>query len=427
MNITFWVLLVLMLLMAIAIVIWPLLKRSETDAIAYKESNLNLYEDKLKELEADLAEGRIEQNFYNSAREELDRELLADIPEDSRDNASLQYSKQARRKPWLALFVVIFLPVASLVIYMQLGMHARSGAAPHQSAQQETPPSVEEMAAILEDRIKTQGGDAAAWAMLGRAYKHLGRYDEAISAFGTALEKEKTTQLMLELAEAMALANGKRFDKASHELVMQVLGREPVNANALWFAGVAEYQFGNYWQSVDHFALLAEMAGSQQQISQSIKFYLNDIRSKLIVSGEDVQPIDEALQFVSSDGAKMQQTENAAVSRITVKVDVAKSIKNTHAGDAAIFIYAKAQRGPKMPLAVRRLSLADLPASVGLDDSMAMVEGMNLSSFENVVVSARLSQNGTAVTQSGDYIGSVVVDGVSQSPTVKVTIDTRVP
>jgi cytochrome c-type biogenesis protein CcmH len=76
---------------------------------------------------------------------------------------------------------------------------------------------------------------------------------------------------------------------------------------------------------------------------------------------------------------------------------------------------------------VQRLKLSDLPATVGLDDTMAMVDGMDLSSFERVIVSARITRSGSAITQSGDYIGSRKVDDVKQMPTISIEIDELVP
>jgi cytochrome c-type biogenesis protein CcmH len=86
MNMIFWVLLLLMLLVAVVILIYPLLRTKSTSAIAYKDSNLGLYDDKLAELEADLGEGRIDHEQYQLARQEIDRELLLDIPTESRDS-----------------------------------------------------------------------------------------------------------------------------------------------------------------------------------------------------------------------------------------------------------------------------------------------------------------------------------------------------
>jgi hypothetical protein len=58
---------------------------------------------------------------------------------------------------------------------------------------------------------------------------------------------------------------------------------------------------------------------------------------------------------------------------------------------------------------------------------MAMVEGMNLSAFEQLVVSARVTKSGSAISQSGDYIGQIDVKDKSSEKTLNVVIDTAVP
>lgn len=80
-----------------------------------------------------------------------------------------------------------------------------------------------------------------------------------------------------------------------------------------------------------------------------------------------------------------------------------------------------------MPLAVQRMTLSALPATVVLDDSMAMVDGMNLSAFDQLVVSARVTKSGSAISQSGDFIGQVDVVDKSAETAINVVIDTAVP
>ena len=124
MNMLFWALLLLMLLVAVMIVIYPLLRVRRSTSIAYKDSNLGLYEDKVAELETDLGEGRIDHEQYQQARQEIDRELLQDVPTESRDTASLHYGLKFKRQPGLAVMISVFLPMLALLVYMKLGMHA---------------------------------------------------------------------------------------------------------------------------------------------------------------------------------------------------------------------------------------------------------------------------------------------------------------
>lgn len=67
-----------------------------------------------------------------------------------------------------------------------------------------------------------------------------------------------------------------------------------------------------------------------------------------------------------------------------------------------VFVFARAASGPRMPLAIVRKQVKDLPMRFSLDDSMAMAPNMTLSSFPQVVVGARISKSGNAIAQPGD-------------------------
>ncbi|HKJ51213.1 MAG TPA: c-type cytochrome biogenesis protein CcmI, partial [Gammaproteobacteria bacterium] len=90
----------------------------------------------------------------------------------------------------------------------------------------------------------------------------------------------------------------------------------------------------------------------------------------------------------------------------------------------AVFVYAKAMQGPPMPLAVKRLRLADLPAKLTLGDGDAMIPSMKLSSFDKVIVGARVSQSGNPIAQSGDfYTERDSVDSANPPEQISLTID----
>jgi cytochrome c-type biogenesis protein CcmH len=90
-------------------------------------------------------------------------------------------------------------------------------------------------------------------------------------------------------------------------------------------------------------------------------------------------------------------------------------------------VFAQAAAGPKMPLAVARKRVSDLPLSIVLDDKSAMAEGMNISSFNQVVVVARVSKSGNASAASGDLQGKSAVIDPREKPVINLLIDTKVP
>ena len=101
--------------------------------------------------------------------------------------------------------------------------------------------------------------------------------------------------------------------------------------------------------------------------------------------------------------ARSQTTLPARSIKVTVKLSPALAAKA--APDDAVFIFARAALGPRMPLAIVRKQVKELPITVTLDDSMAMVPDMKLSGFPELVVGARISKSGDAVTKSGDLEG----------------------
>ncbi|MDH5612338.1 MAG: c-type cytochrome biogenesis protein CcmI [Gammaproteobacteria bacterium] len=421
MNISFWGAMLLLLLVAIVIMIFPLLRVRPTHSLAYKTSNIKLHEEKLNELNIDLQEDRIDQAAYKLARQELDRELLVDTPMESKDNAALHYTTEAKKHPALALAIAVFLPALSLLVYMQLGMHADSQQEMIAAATDKNVPSVEAMVAKLEKYLQENKGEFKDWVMLGRSYKYMGRYGEAANAFITASEIEQSPQLMLEHAEVLALMNGQKFNEEARDLSLRALAMAPGDVNALWFAGVAEFQFAHYRESIEYLSQLASVAGEDAEIDRSIRMYIEEARKQLIAAGESVAAMDELLPPVKA------APPVANLTSLKVKIDISNEARENFASTDIVFVYAKALTGPKMPLAAQRLTLADLPATVVLDDSMAMVEGMNLSAFKQVVVSARVSKTGTAIAQSGDYIGEIVVDDVTSTSELSIGIDKRVP
>ena len=124
------------------------------------------------------------------------------------------------------------------------------------------------MTRSLAERLQQNGGSQQEWAMLGRAYKHLGQYMLSVEAFEEANRIAPDAQLMIEQTESMALGNNQRFTPEARALVMRALELEPDNLNVLWFAGVAEFQAGNYRNSIEHLSRLSDEAKKDPEVER---------------------------------------------------------------------------------------------------------------------------------------------------------------
>ena len=86
-------------------------------------------------------------------------------------------------------------------------------------------------------------------------------------------------------------------------------------------------------------------------------------------------------------------------------VRLAPALVKLAAPTDTVFVYARAAEGPRMPLAILRYQVKDLPLSFKLDDSTAMSPAMRLSLHQKVVITARISKGGQAVPAAGDMTG----------------------
>jgi cytochrome c-type biogenesis protein CcmH len=108
---------------------------------------------------------------------------------------------------------------------------------------------------------------------------------------------------------------------------------------------------------------------------------------------------------------------------VEVKVSLSPEMQKQAKPDDLVFIYAKAVSGPPMPLAAARKQVRDLPLTLRLDDSMAMMPRLKISGYKEVTVGARISRSGSPMAQSGDLEGEVSPVAPGGSELIDVVIN----
>ncbi len=108
-----------------------------------------------------------------------------------------------------------------------------------------------------------------------------------------------------------------------------------------------------------------------------------------------------------------------------VELAIDPALADGLSGSETVFVIARAAGGPPTPLAVRRMTVADLPTRLGLSDGDAMVDGMNISTFPEIVITARVSMSGGVSAQPGDLQGESGPVSVMEVPGTQVTITER--
>jgi cytochrome c-type biogenesis protein CcmH len=265
--------------------------------------------------------------------------------------------------------------------------------------------TVEQIQAMTEKlaaRLKEQPDDVQGWAMLGRSYAVLGQHAQALPAFKQAMTlKPDDPVLIADYADALAVVNGRNLEGEPSRLIARALELDPNNLKALSLAGTAAFLRKDYALAIRHWEKMAKLSPDSELVKQ-IQGGIDEARSLAAGGGEAVAaPASPS----AARPAAPQTAAPAGGASISGVVKLAAALTTKAAPEDTLFVYARAAQGSRMPLAILRKQVKDLPLTFTLDDSMAMSPAAKLSSAQQVVVSARISKRGDATPQPGDLQG----------------------
>lgn len=397
----FFVCAALLTLAGLVFVLWPLLKPGARARVTAQAASLSIYRDQFAELERDLKQGTLEPAQYENARVELERRVLEEVSAQGPDARTPRRAGLA-----LAATVAVLMPLSAGLLYWHLGQPAGIGAPKRTvpDASNITQADFEAMTAKLAQRMAANPEDPVGWLMLGRAYKALERYPEAVQALEEADRRSPNEpEILVEYAEALALQGGRDLGGEPLRLLERALKIEPNHPKALTLAGAAAFEAEDFKRAIAYWERLRAQVPADSELAQALETGLAQARQ---MQGE--------------------KAPRAAAEAIRGEVRLAAALADRARPDDTVFVVARAAEGPRMPLAVVRSQVKDLPLRFALDDSKAMAPQMKLSGFSKVIVTARISRSGNATPQSGDLEGASgpVQPGASG---VVVTVDSVLP
>ena len=393
---------VLLLVVVLAIILRPLLRGTSGDAPSAADrraANLAIYRDQLAELERDRAEGSLAEPDFVAARGELQRRLLDEAQPDGVAHHGVVHQGGGRKAAYV---VLLALPLLSIAGYLALGRPQAldpANSQPRMSEQQ-----IDSMLVQLEEKLKARPDDTKGWVMLARSYKVLGRYADAAQAYshgGALLEGDPV--LLADYAEVLSQVNGK-FDGKPTELLAAALKIDPNEPQALFLAGAAASERKDFAAVADYWGRLLPQLEAGSEEAKSLGEAVDKARA--IAEGKAVAPESAA----------------PAPEKVSGEVSVSGKVAAQAQPDDLLFVFARAGEGSRMPLAVVRAKVADLPLSFAFDDAMALPGGQKISDLPAITIEARVAKTGQAQSASGDLFGSV--SGVKPgSQGIKVVID----
>lgn len=417
MTTNFWLIAAVLIALALAFVIYPLVfNRPGRQQVAdIRNQNLMAYRSRLAELEDEHSAGVIDDETYRQLKDELEGSLLDDVSEAPAATPSVT------RTRWAAVLVVLasicVVPALAILLYQKWGamdqleqyrtMVAMAAEEDGRLAQMET------LTAQLRERLEASPQNPDGWAMLGRSYMKIERYQDAAMAFETLAAQVPDTASQAVAwglsAQAQFFSSRGEMNEAVTRAISKARELDPDEVNALGLLGIHAFSQQNFQDAVDYWERIVEVAPDHPQLPA--------IR----------EGINQAYQRMGRENPAMV----ASGKGVSVRVELADELASDVPPETTLFIFARTPGAERsIPVAVARLTAADLPLDLRLDDRFTMNPAVKISDANEVVVTARLSLSGNAIPQPGDLQGRAedvlpVNDG-DQEPAI-IVINSRIP
>lgn len=404
----FWLIVIILLAVAGALLVIPAL-RKETNSPATTRDELNkaIYQDRLSELAEDEAQGVVEQR--PELIQELQQNLLTDIPQQS-DEAASPINR------WVLLPGVVILVVIAVGLYLKTGgltqvqaWHQVEAQMPELRARVQNeraePLTMEEVARLglgLRTSLQQDTGNVNDWMMLGRVGMALNNATTATQAFAKAYQLAPDNEdVRLGYAEVLTRSNDPQDNQLATQMLRSMVGQDHTNLRAMSLLAFNAFEQGDFKQAIGAWEVMLKLLPAGDSRVEVIKRSIAQAKSQ---AGQETATLKIEVAL-SSDAARKLPQQGALIISVT---DGANPV----------------------PVAVKQLPLSRFPLSITLDDSNAMMPERLLSSLQQVKVRARISLDGTANPQPGDWFGESGVqdfDGKGQPQTINVEINKQAP
>ena len=208
----------------------------------------------------------------------------------------------------------------------------------------------------LRTRLGVQSDDVDGWVLLAKSYHHLQRSEEAEQAYN--------------------------------------------KAKSLGYSGASP------------------LADDSPQTLQNIEIsQLNKLEAYVALDPLGLKNRNRVLK--ETEDATADDASKQEIGGISVRVSLGSAAQAQLSSDSSVFVFARSNEGGP-PLAVSKLLVGELPASIVLSDNMAMIPGSSISGADIVVVGARASKSGNAARTIGDF--EVLTDPLNPKTTQSVVL-----
>ncbi|WP_227430677.1 c-type cytochrome biogenesis protein CcmI [Psychrobacter sp. I-STPA6b] len=402
---TFWLFITLAVTLSIilaVVVLFPWLRLKKNADNHLIKLNIEVFKDRLAELSADYNAGAMSASSYQTQKTELERQLLQASNE--KDSSLTSASKKSR------IIVLIWLPMLMAIGYMlvsdrtpvyklwQAQDSVGQVADDLLTSKIDMPPewATQDSVALIsamQTNVHRNPQDASRWMRLSELFLSLQANEQALEALSRAHRLEpENDDIATAYAQTSFFVNGGMLDPNSYKVLQDVLIRHPEHQGAQMLMAMGEARAGNY------------------EVAQAwVRKLKENIASKPGDHSSALASLDELSATIRGQQQAAQSQKHIMVN-VTVNTNLLPLIKPND----ILFVTIRDVSGGA-PYAVKRIPVTQLEQgniSIQVSDQDAMMSGHDLtnaiSQEKSLVVSARISSSGQAMTQSGDLSANPV-------------------
>lgn len=408
--ITFYVLVVGLIILALGFIFYPLFKRNyAAHTQAFTLSNTRLIKQRLVELDEEFAQGIISDKHRTQAQKDLKIALLEETtPESDGDTLDAVNGADTKRHTGMlasGLLIVLLLSTGVMYWYVnqvsgisglyqaQADMQSLTDKIIVNPSQDVTLEDVQSFTLAIRSRIEHNEEDATGWMLLGRLYGALNQFEQAYQAFDKSLAiAPNNTETLNSYAQALMMPNQVEYLKQAVVVLRRLLALEPDNNQAALMLSMTAGQLGDLATSEQYFAQIKDLLPPNNPAILQIQARIDELKGQS-------QAMTGFSVTISADN------------EISTRLAQSNRLQPTF-----LFVFAKdgASDNP-LPAAVKKLNLGALPTTVTLTHADAMMATYSLNDLTEVTLTARLSFDENVQTSVGELEGSVTLSKVTDA------------
>ncbi len=380
--------------------------------------NIRLFNDQLLDLENQKTTNRITESEFQVLKLELERNLLHTYQALKTTDLAVNIKKL----PYSYFVIVIVFILSVFFFYQRLGasddlniiqLQQAKQQADYQAMLDKRMPDMSQSSELieqLEKRLTKDTENLQYWFLLARLSSERNDFAKAADAYRQIVNRDSSSGLVMsELAQALFLRDNHKMTDEIGQLAQNALKLEPNNTTAMGLSGIYAFSKKDYLKAIEYWQRAVTLLGANSDAGQGL-----------------LQGIEKAKSLYAAEGGT-EETLKAVSSQKSIRVAVSVDPKITVDANQLVYIYARAWQGPKMPLAITRMPLSQLPTAVTLTESMAMSPQATLATATQVELVARISQDGTAIAKSGDWQASQGPFDMNKLPdSISLVIDKQI-